>query len=271
VASLPEVVTFRSGDGWHLDADLYRPPAARSSSTVPAIVVVHGGAWQCGDKGENVAWSRWLASRGYLVLDIQYRLAPHASWRDAVGDIRSALDWLRAHASELNLDGDRVVLLGRSAGGHLALLTAYGDIFLEERRSPAAVVALYPATDLARLYADAHGTSAGDVRQGLLALLGAAPSAIPDIYAAASPLQLVQPGVPPTLLIHGASDELVPFEQSQLLGHSLEQQGLAVQVLRVPNARHAFDLVSDSPAEQLARSVVLDFLEKRLPSRPARG
>ena len=73
----PEVVEFAAGEGWQLYADLYRPDAARwGAQLLPAVVVVHGGAWRWGDKGENRPWNQWLVEHGYVVLDIQYRLAP---------------------------------------------------------------------------------------------------------------------------------------------------------------------------------------------------
>jgi acetyl esterase/lipase len=255
----PRVVTFASGDGWRLEADLYRP-AALASGTRPAVIVVHGGAWQGGDKGENVAWNEWLASvHGYVVLDIQYRLAPAANWQQQLVDVQSAVTWLRSHDSELDVDPERIVLLGRSAGGHLALLAAYAwrDA---DGPAPAGVVALYPPTDLTDLF----NQSPMELRDALTQVQGGPPAELPDVYRQASPIHLVRRGLPPTLLIHGAWDELVPVTQSEQLARALEQAGTPVQLVRLPFARHAFDAVLESPASQLARGAVATFLQHTL-------
>jgi acetyl esterase/lipase len=259
-----EVVTFFRRDDRDLHADLYRPPLNASVTAVPALVVVHGGAWFMGDKGENVAWNRWLAERGFLVLDIQYRLASTADWRQAVSDIRCGLAWIRRHALELRADPDRVALLGRSAGAHLALLAAYTEVDTglcgDTVRPPSAVVAMYGPTDLASTYTDAQGTVGDDVRHGLRALLGDVPSARPVAYREASPINYVQRESPRTLLIHGAWDDAVPPEQSRLLARALEQAGVPTELVLVPAARHAFDIVPDSLASQLAQQAVRAFL-----------
>src|SRR5258705_13188266 len=125
-----------------------------------AIVVVHGGAWRHGDKGENPWSNQWLVERGYLVLDIQYTLAPVADWRVPVKDVQCAVAWLRVHAAELNVDPERVTLLGRSAGGHLALLAAYlpdeANPCAAPGGAPEAVIAFYAPTDLLQSYAETN-------------------------------------------------------------------------------------------------------------------
>jgi acetyl esterase/lipase len=255
----PEVLTFAAGPGYQLQADLYRTradPAVR----VPSVVVVHGGAWRGGDKGENVAWNQWLAEvEGYVVLDIQYRLTPAATWEQQVIDIRDAVAWLRSHADELQLDPERVALLGRSAGGHLSLLAAYtwGDA---DGPPPAGVVALYPPTDLERFY----DATTYDMRQAVIDGIGRPPAVAAEAYRAASPIKLVRGDLPPTLLLHGTWDELVPVEHSDRLAEALQKVGARVRLVRVPNARHAFDAVLESPASQLARGATDTFLHQTL-------
>ena len=257
----PERVTFAAGESWRLDADLYRPvpPISRGRLT-PAVVVVHGGAWQRGDKGENPMWNRWLTERGYLVLDIQYRLAPGAGWREAVQDIRGAIAWLRARADDLGADPNRIALLGRSAGGHLALLAAYANDHEPDQPDPSCVVAFYAPTDVRRLYVEARRTSANDLRAGLRATLGVAPFTGEEAYRLASPLARLHPRVPPTLLVHGAWDSVVPPDHSLRLASALEHVGVPSRFVCVPFARHAFDLVPYGPATMLAREAVFAFL-----------
>jgi len=246
----PEVIVF--GDA-RLEADLYRP--RRSTVPAPAIVVVHGGAWRHGDKGENIGWNHWLADHGALVLDIQYRLAPDANWHQQLADIRAAIDWIRTNADTLNADPERIALLGRSAGGHLALLFAYTADVSDTPISK--VVALYAPTDLARLYAEAQAT---DVRDGVEALIGGPPDVLEAEYRLASPLYQAHTNVPPTLVIHGTWDDLVPADHSQQLAMKLASRGVPAKTLTIPYARHAFDIVGNGPASQLARQPVADFL-----------
>jgi acetyl esterase/lipase len=243
----PELVTFGSAG---LEADLYRPRP--TTALKPALVVVHGGAWRHGDKGENVFWNDWLVDRSIVVLDIQYRLAPDATWRQQLADIREAVDWLRQNADPLGVDPARIALMGRSAGGHLALLAAFAS-----QPAVSRVIALYAPTDLARLHDESTDS---DVRDGVEALIGGPPITRPDDYRAASPLFQATSSAPPTLLIHGTWDELVPADHSLQLVAKLSTLGVRVESLTIPYARHAFDLVGDSPASQLARQAIAAFL-----------
>ncbi|MGI9146800.1 MAG: alpha/beta hydrolase [Chloroflexota bacterium] len=259
----PERVTFSSAGGWPLAADLYRPSGARAAGKrLPSVIVVHGGAWQSGDKGENPASNQWLVARGYLVLDIQYRLAPAADWRGAVEDIRRAAAWLRGHAAETGADPDQIAFLGRSAGGHLALLAAYATEAAggPEQAQPWCVIALYAPADLRRLHAEACRTQAHDIREGISAVIGSPPSAGIEAYRLASPLERVHPKAPPTLLIHGDWDTVVQAEHSRRLARALRGVGVRVQLVCVPFARHAFDLVPDGLGTQVAREAVAAFL-----------
>lgn len=128
------------------------------------MVVVHGGGWRSGNRGEFPRWNAWLADKGYVVFDIDYRLSPPPSWQDAPGDVRCAVGWVKENSGRYGVDPGRVALMGRSAGGHLALLTAYteGTSALpagcgvrgeQQDTSVAAVAAFYPPTDLTRLSA----------------------------------------------------------------------------------------------------------------------
>lgn len=265
----PEVVTFAAGEGWALQADLYRPSASLHGSVrLPCLVVVHGGAWCKGDKGENTDWNVFLASRGYVVLDVQYRLAPTVDWRGATADILHAVAWVRARAAELGVDPERVTLLGRSAGGHLALVAAYSSAASGDRR-PIPVVAFYAPTDLQRLYEGVRGGPAAEIQDGLRAVLGGAPADRPSEYHAASPVHLAQANAPATLLIHGAWDRAVPAGQSKDLARRLAHADVPVRLLLLPFARHSFDQVPYGLATQVARVAVERFLAELWPAADA--
>jgi len=119
-----QTLVFATVDGHPLALDVYRPPV---TGPVPAVIVLHGGGWSGGDKGETPLQNERLAAQGYAVFDVQYRLAPQFTWKAAIGDVKCAIGWVKQHARQagVEIDPARVTLLGRSAGGHLALMAAY--------------------------------------------------------------------------------------------------------------------------------------------------
>ena len=110
-----------------LKLDIYQPEIPPGvGSRYPAILALHPGSWQAGDKGQWFApHHRYLASQGYVVFDVQYRLSQEAIWPAQLEDVRCAMQWIQAHADTYQVDIDRVALLGRSAGAQLALRAAY--------------------------------------------------------------------------------------------------------------------------------------------------
>jgi acetyl esterase len=115
------------------------------------VVTVHGGGGVQGGRSEDTLWSEWLAEQGYVVFSIDYRLGLPLRWQDATGDVKCAVGWVKENADRYGVDPDRIALMGRSFGGHVALLAAYTE---GDRRLPrscdvpdsgvAAVAAFYP-------------------------------------------------------------------------------------------------------------------------------
>ncbi len=247
-----------------LTADVFAPDGAGPH---PFVVVVHGGSWRGGDKGEMRHVSAALARAGLVVLDVRYRLAPAHPFPAAVTDVKCLLGRAREHARDLGLAPDRGALLGRSAGGEVALVAAYsaGDTRLPpacavEDRAVGAVVGLYAPTDLAWGY---DAPVRPDVVQGPRSLelyLGGPPSAVAEAYRLASPVSWVDRPLPRTLLIHGTGDRLVSVEHERRLARALRSAGRAVDVLELPLVEHGFDAHAGGLADQLARDVIVRFL-----------
>ena len=130
-------------DGTPLLLDLFHP-ADGAASTRPLVVIIHGGSWRGGDRKQLPALGEQLTQDGYIVAAISYRLAPANTFPAALQDVNAAVTWLKRHATDLRIDTTRIVLLGRSAGGQLALLAAY------TRHDPAirGVISFYGPTDL---------------------------------------------------------------------------------------------------------------------------
>ncbi|MGN2640157.1 alpha/beta hydrolase fold domain-containing protein [Nocardia takedensis] len=234
----------------------------------PAVVWVHGGGFTSGDRGQSPRWREWLRNRGYAVFSVDYRLAPPPRWDQAAADVKCAIGWIRQQARQFSIDPDRVMAAGASAGGNLALLAAYSDDRITPScpvgdTSVSAVTAFYPPTDLAAGWRDS-----GDpdyTHQVLTDYLGGPPESVPDRYAAASPLTYVRPGLPPTLLLHGTRDHVVPFDQSRALTEALEGAGVPHTLQPLPYAEHGYDVAWGVWPTQISRHVFAEFLDQSFP------
>jgi len=252
----PTSVVYREADSRELRLDLYQSPASpRGSSQRVGVLIVHGGGWQSGDSREFASLNRELAGRGYLVAAINYRLAPQYRFPAALEDARQAIAYLKTHAADLGLDGNRLVLLGRSAGGQLAMLAAYaGDPAVR------GVITLYAPPDLRFSYAFPANPAVLDSRGLLRAYLGADPDHLPNTYLAASPFYFVSSTTPPTLLIHGGRDELIGQEQSERLAARLAAYGRQQFLLALPWATHGCDINFSGPCGQLSTYAIEHFI-----------
>lgn len=245
--------------------DLWTLPK-RDGVRHPAVVWVHGGGWNKGHRGQSPAWNRWFNARGWSVFDIDYRLAPHVTQLDQIGDVKCAVGWLRRHARVFGIDPDRLVLAGSSAGGNLALAAAYteGDDRVPAScavrdSSVAGVISLYGPTDMGRLIA---GTALrGDPM--IPRLMGGSAKAVPARYLLGSPAKLVRTDVPPTLLLHGSADRAVPVAQARELARRLAAAGAPATYVELPWADHCFDVNWGGWGSQIARSAISRFLAVR--------
>lgn len=253
--------------GGSLRLDRYAHPGEGGAR--PAIVVVHGGSWRSGDKGEttlsNTEWSRAFASRGYVVYDIQYRLVPAVRHPVPMNDVLCALAHVRKNAAADGVDPERVVLIGRSAGAHLALLAAY-----RARETPcgrpagvAGVVGLYGPTDLIAGYEVPADPDLIDGTKTLRDFLGGTPADSRDQYLDASPQTWVASAVP-TLLLHGGSDQIVYPRHSDDLSRRLREARVPVVYLKFPWSGHGFDMISVGVASQIALSTTERFVDQVL-------
>jgi acetyl esterase/lipase len=259
----PETVTFAEAGGQSLKLDAYRA-AGQVGALAPAIIVVHGGSWRAGDKGDFPHWNRWLVAHGYAVFDIQYRLEPAPNWRKAAADVRTAVAWVKANATRYQIDPDRLALLGRSAGGHLALLAAYTPD-TQPDTSVKVVVSYYAPTDLVWGY---NNPARPDVIDGpgiLRRFLGGTPETAPQAFTDAAPIYHVRPGVTPaTLLFHGGEDRLVGAPHMDKLGVVLAEQHIPHSTVLIPYALHGFDYHLGGWGSQIAQTALLRFLKAHL-------
>ena len=255
-----------------LELDLYLPAG---DGPHPVVLFLHGGGWRLGSRhsGGPAFPGRTLfervAAAGIAVASADYRLSGEAVWPVQLSDAKAAVRWLRARAGELGIDPGRVAAWGESAGGHLAALLGLvtdpdldGDVGVTG--PPGAVVAVaawYPPTDLGGFAGDA-GADPADATTREAQLLGAAPSAVPDRAAQASPLTHVSGGAPPFLLLHGRADRFVPCVQSERLADALRAAGADVELHTYEGADHMWRGAPEAAADALDRTVA--FLHAHL-------
>jgi acetyl esterase/lipase len=259
----PTRLRYAAPAGDPLELDLYLPPPPEGTrpggapiDAAPVVVVIHGGSWQGGGPEQLPRLNSVLAHHGYAVAAIAYRHAPGHAFPAQLEDVASAITYLKRRSRDLGLDGDRMALLGRSAGGQLALLAAY------TLRDPSirGVVSFYGPTDLAWGWANPSPPRVHDSRGILAAYLGGSPETHAATFAAASPITFAADAVP-TLLLHGARDELVSVEHARRLAAALESAGRRYTYLELPWATHGCDFAFRGPCGQVTRVAVERFLD----------
>lgn len=263
---------FAQADGRDLQMDVYSPTAV-SENNGASVVVVHGGSWSGGARNDFPQWNRWLAAQGFTVFDVDYRLT-QPNYLTAVGDVKCAVLWVKGHAAEFNIAPERIAVLGRSAGAHLALLAAYSA---DDARIPAtcqnnqqnetvrAVVSFYAPIDLLWAFDNPANERVIDGPATLSRFFGGSPhesAAMRERYISVSPLTYVSTQTPPTLLVHGGQDQLVRHENMQFLDARLNESNVAHETIYIPYAQHGFDYNFNGFGSQIVQPEILRFLRE---------
>jgi acetyl esterase/lipase len=250
----PEARVFaHAGTAEALTLDFYR---AGKGKPAPCVIVVHGGGWDSGERSQLAALNPELARLGFAVAAVSYRLAPAAVWPAQRDDVRAAVAYLKKHATELGIDPARLVLLGRSAGGHIAQAVAY------DKPDPAirGVIALYAPADLHFAWKHTSERDVLDSFKLIRQLTGGTPETAAEAFDSASPYLQVKRGTVPTLLMHGTIDSLVWRRQSERLAEKLREQHVPHAFIELPWATHAFDVNPRGPGGQLSTFAIEWFL-----------
>jgi acetyl esterase/lipase len=248
------IVVGRSGDR-ELKADIFVPPAGRANGV--GVLLIHGGAWVRGDRTQLRGYGILLGRIGYTSVACEYRLAPGAKWPAQLDDARTALDWVRSHARDLGIDSDRIAVQGNSAGAHIALMLAATVPGI------AACMAIYAPADLG-LRAQVPATE-GRVNPVPLLLERMDPEALRE----ASPTSYASASFPPTMLIHGNADEIVPVANSFRMYDALIAAGAKAELHIFEGQPHSFD--SESALGRQCASLMALFLTRHVPARTAAG
>ena len=213
----------------------------------PVVVLIHGGYWQAGlDRRTMVPLGEAVGRLGYAVWNVDYRtVGPDGGgWTATFDDVGAAIDHLDDIRRDADLDLGRVVAVGHSAGGHLALWAA-------TRRRPSVpvtgVVSFAGVPDLAAAARAAGDGNVGELRKAVVGLVGGTPEAVPERYAKASPVEQLPLRVP-QLVVHGVRDDRVPIEQARRYAAAATRAGDALQLVEVPTGDHGDITRSDRSA-----------------------
>jgi acetyl esterase/lipase len=216
--------------------DVYLP-ANRSTATTKVIILVHGGAWNQGDKADFTPYVDTLKNRiaGYAIFNINYRLATGTAnfFPSQENDVKAAIDFIYSKRNEYGIS-DKYVLLGASAGGHLSLLQAYKNTTPVRIK---AVVDFFGPTELVDMYNNPPNPL---VPLLLMQVTGGTPATLPLIYQQSSPINFVTAQSPPTIILHGGVDVVVSFSQSASLYTKLQTFGVVSQYVFYPTENHGW-------------------------------
>jgi len=234
-------IAYLAGGSPKQTLDLYLPDYAHTP--VPTVVWIHGGAWACG--GKNPCPVRDFADRGYAIASVGYRLSGEAAFPSQLRDCKSALRWLRAHATEHGIDPGRIGVWGESAGGHLAALlgtTGHTRDFdtgdhLDQSSEVRCVVNWFGPVDFLDWGAP-FSPSMDSPDSPVYRLLGGPFSQNLEKARIAGPLHHVHSRSAPFLTVHGDRDDIVPLVQSQRLHRALRDAGVESTLRVIPGAGH---------------------------------
>ena len=260
-------VTYCTIDNVALKMDVYFPNPT-DGKPLPAVINIHGGSWSGGDKehSESATDIPALVERGYLVVAVDYRLAPQYKFPAQIEDVKCAVRFLRTNATRYNLDPNRIGAWGCSAGGHLVSLLGLtdksagwdnvGEYQEQSSRIQAAVplcapsdLTLYDTIARADMLKRVFGSNTG-VNPNLL-------HASPVIYATKDD--------PPFLIFQGDKDNVVSLKHGERLYDKLITAGVSAKLVTVKNGTHCLPPEPGlSPTREEITKMIADFFDQTL-------
>jgi acetyl esterase/lipase len=245
--------------------DIYLP--ANAKAKLPIVIWVHGGGWLVNDKYADMGYMKntiaEIVNNGFALVSIDYRFSTQAIFPAQIQDCNRAVSFISENAEKYGLDKRKIVLMGFSAGGHLASLMGLSknnnipEFFMpntDKRFNFKAVIDFYGPSDLVLL------SKSDDEKSPEGILLGAAPLSRPDLAKLASPVTYVDKNDPPFLIIHGEKDDIVSNKQSRLLHSWLRVAGVQNELIIVKDAPHFGEMYD---VEEI-RKKIIEFLKKQL-------
>ena len=251
---------YTSAAAWEGKMDLYLPSKERGLS--PAIINIHGGGWQNGTKDTQGGYNSYFKA-GFAVANIAYRLSGQATAPAAIEDTRCALIYLIKNAKTLNIDINKIIIMGGSAGGHLALM---GGLLSNDSRFDTNCPGLKNIKVAAII--DKYGiVDVGDKRYGKFRS-GSEKKWLGDkvndqsFIESVSPIYQVKKNSPPIFIAHGDADPTVPIQQSIDLKKKLDELGVKNEFMIVPGGLHGkFSVAQNAELDAAIMKFILSLKE----------
>jgi acetyl esterase/lipase len=247
--------------------DIWRDPSTPPNA--PVMLFIHGGAWVFGDKREQGRpMLHELLRHGFVIVSMNYRLAPAAPWPAQIHDATRALAWVKEHISEYGGDPERVVVSGASAGGHLAALLALtsttstwrpSDLATERDLSTIGCVPFYGVLEMTGDDEAWNGNGRALRRWLETRVMHKNFADDPSLFLTASPMEHIHETAPPFLVVQGRNDTLVDFHVARTFVSEFRRRAFApVHYIELPLTQHAFD-VTASPRTSSTTGAVVAF------------
>ncbi|WGS65695.1 alpha/beta hydrolase [Marinitoga aeolica] len=239
----PYTYTYKKIENRELKLDIYFPKSKKQK--LPVVFFAHGGGWVSGFRNQknNVSWCKFLASKGFAVVSIDYRLGVSHTMSEILSDYTDALNYIKENYYRLKLDKNNIILMGLSAGGHLTLLYyAYNTFVKNEKHTEGikGVVSYYTPANLKHLF-DKNVKSVFAKVATATALKGFPTPTKEGEYLYYSPIFWINKNMKPVLLVHGKKDKTVPFSSSVELFKKLKEKGVQTKILVHKSGDHAFE------------------------------
>lgn len=222
-------VVYKKVADRELHLDIFQPKDFKIGDQRACFVAIHGGGWTSGAPRVMYAFTAHCAELGMVGISVQYRLykpGSEVTVFDCVKDARSAVRYVRAHAAELGIDPEKIVVNGASAGGHLAAATALFD-GVDEAGEEASVSCAPDALVLFSPVIDTSSEGYGNAKVG-------------ERWRELSPAHQVRAGVSPTLIFHGTGDTTTPFKGAQLFQEAMRRAGNRSELVTIDGAQHTY-------------------------------
>jgi acetyl esterase/lipase len=222
-------VTYKKVGDRELELHIFEPESLRPDERRPCFVTIHGGGWAGGQPRRMYPFADHYARQGMVGISVEYRLLKQEQGNtvfDCVKDGRSAIRYIRSHASELRIDPSKIVVSGASAGGHVAVSTAlFSGVdelsdAVDVSSVPNAMVLLFPVIDTSK-------AGYGNAKIG-------------ERWRELSPVNHVRAGLPPTLIFHGTGDTVTPFSGAKAFHDAMQAAGNHCELEVHPGGVHGY-------------------------------